>query len=309
MKTLHEAFLDFDKAITLTPARKDKIINSRNAVREKIRSYFKNDLEQNQPKFCWQGSFSMNLALNPLPDNEVDFDDGVYLTNIDTEDMSSWPTPKQAHDYILDAMADHTADGCENKTSCVRVIYRNFYHMDLPVYIMHNEHAHLANIKTNEWTISDSKDFRDWFYNNRKSEQTSRIIRYLKAWRDYLNLDIPSIELTILGTENFIEADEDSIAFEKTVRQIYNTLSICRSVFKPVQPNENLWEELSETQKDKRINDFKKLLDTITTANSTSPHRGSIILRNYLGDRFSEVPEEKQDIREFSVGASPWQIA
>lgn len=119
---LNSEFQSFNGAIKLTQSRKDKILNSRNAIREKIRSYFKNELHINQPKFLRQGSFAINTALNPLPDDEVDIDVGLYLKHIDENNKATWPTPKEAHQRVMDALCNHTQDGCEDKTSCVRVI-------------------------------------------------------------------------------------------------------------------------------------------------------------------------------------------
>ena len=44
---LHTEFQTFNEAIKLTQNRKERILSSRNAVREKIRSYFKNELHHN----------------------------------------------------------------------------------------------------------------------------------------------------------------------------------------------------------------------------------------------------------------------
>ena len=71
-------FLDFNDSITLSISKKDNLKNSRDALRTKIKYYFKEN-DKNQPKFCWQGSFSMKTTINPYYDSEYDIDDGVYL--------------------------------------------------------------------------------------------------------------------------------------------------------------------------------------------------------------------------------------
>lgn len=299
---LHSEFQSFNEAIKLTQSRKDKILNSRNAVREKIRNYFTNELQINQPQFMRQGSFAINTALNPLTDDEVDIDDGLYLKHIDENREETWPTPKEAHQLVIDALCNHTQDGCEDKTSCVRVVYRNFYHVDIPVYIMQGNHAKLANIKTNKWETSDSKDFSDWFYSNRKSEQTNRIIRYLKAWRDYNNIDFSSIELTILVTENHIENDDDGISLKSTVDNIYSHLNIFRRIDKPVAPYENL---LDKKNIDSLIRSIKQLKDDLNTAyNSSSKNRATTILREQFGDRFPIAGDS--NTQEYKWSPKPW---
>lgn len=302
---LHTEFQTFNEAIKLTQNRKERILSSRNAVREKIRNHFKNELQINQPKFMRQGSFAINTALNPLADNEVDIDDGLYLKHIDENNKATWPTPKEAHQLVIDALCNHTQDGCEDKTSCVRVVYRNFYHVDIPIYIMQDNHAKLANTKTNTWETSDSRDFSDWFYRNRKTEQTNRIIRYLKAWRDCNNIDFSSIELTILATENHIENDDDGMALKSTVDNIYSHLVMCGKIDKPVAPYENL---LEGKNIDSLIKSIKRLKDDLNTVynSCTSKNRATTILREQFGDRFPLVEDCKDNTREYNWSPKPW---
>jgi hypothetical protein len=111
MANMNKVFLDFDEEIKLTQSRRNKIITSRDAVRDKIRKHFLENLRINQPKFMVQGSFTIYTALNPIDDNEVDTDDGVYLQRL--SDDNTWPTPQEAHQLILDALQGHTQDGTE----------------------------------------------------------------------------------------------------------------------------------------------------------------------------------------------------
>ena len=303
---MNTAFFDFDGKIKLTKSRKDTILTSRDAVREKIRSYFSKELDLKQPKFKMQGSFTINTALNPIGNNEVDIDDGVYLQHITEND--TWPTPQEAHQLILDALKGHTQDGCEDKPSCVRVIYRNFYHLDLPVYIINNDCANLAQVKFNKWQHSDSKEFRDWFYKNRTDEQASRIVRYLKAWRDNRNFKFASIELTILAIENFsFQGDRDDLALLNTLDKINIKLQ-SRQIKKPVSPFENLWDDISEGEKDKRIRQLNDLTADVKNAiDSKSEHRSSLMLREQFGERFPLLEDEnKTIIQTYSHGAKPW---
>ncbi|GHV11100.1 hypothetical protein FACS189491_01740 [Spirochaetia bacterium] len=149
--------------------------------------------------------------------------------------------------------------------------------------------------KDNEWQHSDSKDFRDWFYNNRKDEQTSRIVRYLKAWRDKRLFGYSSIELTILGVENFYGYDNrDDLSLLYTLQNIKNALQ-SKIVRKPVAPNENLWEELPDKEKDKRIQQIETLYSDVKSAiDNASLQRASTILIEQFGDRFPLLEDEKR---------------
>lgn len=308
--TLHEAFIKFNDSISISNAKKDSIIRSRNAVRDKIRNFFKDELHENIPKFQSQGSFVINTALNPLPDNEVDIDDGLYLNNIDSNNNSTWMTPKEIHSIIMNALEGHTQDGCEDKTSCVRVVYKKNYHIDIPIYIMKDGHALLANKKTNEWVASDSKDFKDWFYKNRKNDQTSRLVRYLKAWRDFQNFDFSSIELTILVINHHKKDANDALALKNTLDSIISSLNFSRKIKKPVSPFEDLWEELSDIEKHSRMDKLQSLRDDLSKAiNSPTVHRASIILQEIFGDRFPLVEDNSStNIKSYSIGAKPWGL-
>lgn len=306
--SLHTSFIDFCSKITISDSKKDSIIKSRNAIKNVIRNYFKNELKINQPKFRIQGSFSINTALQPIDDNEVDIDDGLYLEHINPSDTDTWPTPKEIHKTLMDALDGQTKDGCEDKTSCVRVVYRNDYHVDIPVYIMKNSHALLANKKANEWQTSDSKDFKDWFFENRKNEQTTRIVKYLKAWRDYKNINMASIELTILAVKHHVKDDDDAISLQKTVDAIYSELNFFRYIKKPVAPYENLWEDKDDI--DSVLKKIKQFKDDLNSAVSNdSEHRASVILREQFGDRFPLIKEinNSDSLRNYETGPKPWK--
>ena len=311
MANLHQAFIDFNEKIKLTEAKKNDIRQRRDVVRDKIRSFFKDTLKYNQPKFQSQGSFTINTALNPINGNEVDIDDGIYLQHV-SQDENEWPSPREVHKFIVKALGDHTKDGCESKTSCVRLTYANDFHIDFPIYIMKNGHARLANTKTNTWIKSDSKDFKDWFYNNRKNEQTNRIIRYLKAWRDFTKTDFTSIELTILVVNNFYGDDRDDAALYQTLKKCVTFLNTNRGIKKPVSPYEDLWENYSESKKNTLIQKLSDLMNDIATAiNNQSDNRASIIMREQFGDRFPKLNDKTTTpitIKEFSIGAKPWQL-
>ena len=239
MLDFQSEFKDFDEKIKLTKSRKNSMRTSRNAIKQKICSYHKNTIEVSMPKFKTQGSFILNTALNPVNDNEeVDMDYGVYL-NDQPEDVKKWITPKNAHKRIMDALAGHTQNECISKTCCVRVRYHNFYHLDLPIYIMKEEKAYLAQAKDNKWINSDAKEFRKWFYENRDDLLLSKIVRFIKAWRDFTKSKLRSIELTILAVNCFNNSRErEDLVLYDTLVNICNELEVTRKIEKPVAPFE-----------------------------------------------------------------------
>ena len=305
---LDSAFKKFDDNITLSQSKRSSIITSRNAIRDKIKGFFKAKKEK-VPSFYIQGSFATHTALAPLSNEEVDIDDGLYLNNIETDDMKKWPTPKDAHKEIVDALKGHTQDGCEDKTSCVRVIYKNNYHVDIPVYIMKDGHAYLANAKSNEWVLSDSKDFKDWYADKIKtdSEQARRITRYIKAWRDFRKVKMASIEIAILVAEHFVKGDSDLESLKSTLKEMYLDVFENQSIYKPVSPCENLWDGKSLNEIATVTDELRDFLNDVEDAYKVVDAEASSILRENFGDRFPQIEEKRDSVTStYSVGPKPW---
>jgi hypothetical protein len=133
----------------------------------------------------------------------------------------------------MEAAENHTEQQPKDKDPCVRVHFKDGYHVDLVIYYKKEfEHPHLAH-KRDGWIVSDPKEFMDWF--NRQADpdgQLKRIVRYFKAWRDHLRGDMPSgLILTILATTNITFDDRDDIAFLETMKRIHNSLNSSASSF------------------------------------------------------------------------------
>ncbi len=86
----------------------------------------------------------------------------------------------------------------------------------------------------------------EWFKGEvrTKGEQVKRLVRYLKAWKDYKEGDIklPSgMVLTILVTNYFVGEypEEDDAALVATAKAIHTALSESFSVKRPVHPRKN----------------------------------------------------------------------
>ena len=103
MANLHRSFIDFNDTIALSQSHKKTLRTSRNAVRERIRKYFREEEKGYTPKFHGQGSFMMNAIIEPL-DGEFDIDDGIYL-QVDSEPSEAIST---LHRWIYDAVDGQT---------------------------------------------------------------------------------------------------------------------------------------------------------------------------------------------------------
>lgn len=248
MADSHSLFQDFSRAIALGSNRKKELRRSRDAVRKKIRKYFKEKHSEFSPKFHGQGSFMMNTIIEPL-DKEFDIDDGIYFQ------VEAEPNQKVStfHRWVCEAVDGHTNQDSIDKQTCVRVIYANSYHIDLPIYyIVEGQAPRLAH-KGEDWIESDPREFLRWF-NNQIDEagQLKRIVRYLKAWSDYRKGDLPSgLIFSILAVDNISFDERDDVAFYETLANIKNSLDSEFSCYRPTVPeDEDLLENYSKTNKD-----------------------------------------------------------
>ena len=107
MAELSKEFNNFHDRIVLGNGQKESLRKSRNAIRDRIRKYFKEIIKITSPRFYMQGSFAMGTTVIPL-DGEFDIDDGVYLQHLDESDNSNWPVPDTVHQWIVKATGGHT---------------------------------------------------------------------------------------------------------------------------------------------------------------------------------------------------------
>lgn len=264
MSDCHREFQDFYKKIKLSPPKRESLKTARNAIRDRIRKYFRENLKARVPNFHGQGSYAMHTIVNPI-NGEYDIDDGVYLNNLD-EDRSKWPTAETVHRWIYNAVEGHTSQKPINKRACVRVVYAGHYHVDLPIYGIYNGLPYLAEKGKTEWTLSDPKALTDWFVDQvkNKGEQLKRVVMYLKAWADNksgLGKLPPSLVLTVLAAENYVSSDRDDKAFTETVRKIKNRILISPIIVNPVNTSELLSDKLTQSQ----MNNFRERLSTLLT--------------------------------------------
>lgn len=306
MARLHKEYISFDKdKIKLTDKRRKSLIKSRNALRDKIEKYFKEEKKnQLQPIFIPQGSFNMGTVVNPIPKydddgNKIlkyDLDDGVYF--VEKEDEDNRQTIDTWHNWVFNAVEDHTDTPPIRKTTCVRVVFSDGHHIDLPIYYDENGEIELAH-KSKGWLESNPDEFSEWF-EKKENLQLKRIVRYLKAWKNYretknTNLKFPSgFALTILATNNYVEDDFDDVSFRETIKAIQSKLQSKFECLRPTTPkNEDLFEDYSETRENDFMNAIDKLINACNKANEEDNFKkASEHLQKHFGDRFPTGKDE-----------------
>ena len=204
MADCSKQFKEFLNKIELSDSQIENLRTNREGLRSDIRKYFKeNGLVQ--PDFCWQGSFSMGTIIKD-PNNEYDFDDGVYLNHL-PDSKEDWPTTERIHELIVNAVDGHTSKKIENKKKCIRVPYSDNHHVDLAIYGQYDNQYYLAVKGETQWEENNAKTFKEWFDSKKSIYGTDfvNVICTLKKWakiQDYKN--ISGFYITILVGNNFV---------------------------------------------------------------------------------------------------------
>lgn len=304
MANLHNEFQTFHERVALSQGKKELLTTSRDAVRDRIRKHFREQLKLKVPEFRSQGSFEMDTTVNPL-DGEFDVDDGVYLQHLDESDSSAWPTPENVHKWLVDATDGHTNEKPIDKRTCVRVRYAGKYHVDLPSYGKLNGENLLAEKGEKGWHRSDPTGLTKWFNDlaQQRGDQLCRIVRFVKAWADHQSTKrgkMPSsLILTVLASQNFRSHETDDASMANTVRAISDSVRLGFCLYNPVDGTEELTARLSEEEKKRfqeAIGDLAN--DASKAVNNGSQQEASKLWRTQLGDRFPLVQEEDEDAKQ-----------
>lgn len=295
MANLHSEFITFHDRVALTSGKEESLRTARNAIRERIQKYFRENLKVTLPKFLGQGSYAMGTTVNQL-DGEFDIDDGVYLQHLDENDDREWPTPDTIHRWLVKATDGHTNEKPLDKRACVRVRYVGQYHVDLPSYGKLNGEYLLAEKGVKGWHRSDPLALTVWFREQVKAQgdQLRRIVRYLKAWADFQSGrrgKMPSgLILTVLAAQNFRSDSRDDVSLAYTAAAISNAVYPIFCVYNPVDFTEELTARLTDEQKAR----FQDVVSDLAIRGAKAidvddRKESSKLWRSQLGDRFPNI--------------------
>lgn len=303
MANCHKNFLtaknSYHFKVDLDDGKKASLRTSRKELRKHMKAKFE---EKGRPliKFQIQGSFGMDTAVNPL-DGDYDIDDGLYFK----PQLEERPTPETVHSWVVEAAESYrTVDPPIDKTRCVRVPFKDGYHVDLPIYDLVDDGNNSVSpdlaVKGDGWIYSDPKKITDWF-DNRVSDtnpQLRRLVRYFKAWADYqtrnTNPKMPSgLVLTVLCAEEYQYDDRDDVGFYETANAILERIHKDESIPNPKDKNEDFRDRITDPQ----FENFKTRLDNLvryaeTALNHDSAEEAAKNWIKVLGDRFPVIKDD-----------------
>lgn len=284
MGNSHKQFLQFERAISLSPAKKKKLIASRIALENRIRDHFKSHAKFLTPKFYIQGSYKMGTMV-VKKNGTYDVDLGIYF--LEKPKIESLSLQKNVHN----AVNGRTIGGVEHREKCIRVIYQGDYDIDLPVYYKtpQDKHPFLATKKG--WLQSDPKELCDWFEKRKdKNGQLIRLVKYFKAWAYQRNRKMPNgISFTVWVANNYKPNSRDDKAFFETAKAIESTFGggfSNTTVMNPATPQDNLL-KLDFDQRSKFKEVFRQMLKEAEQAIRTNSNQKALnIWKQLFRDKF-----------------------
>ena len=301
MSNCHNLFKEFDRELTIIPSKKDKMMTSRDNLRERIKNYFKEKHPGYIPKFYIQGSYKLGTTIR-TKDDKCDLDDGVYF-----RENPDGVSGKTLQDWIVYAVNGTTDATPLHKRKCIRVDYKAGYNIDIPVMLFNKDtdmHPRLA-VKDSDFKQKDKKEFVD-YYKKRKTEQMNRMVKYLKAWCDNRRENMPSgIAMTVLVLKYFNPNDRDDIALKFLLIEIERALKNDFKCVLPTTPKDNLFDGYSESrEKDFKDNLSKFIADARSAISETNQLKASKLWKKHLGDRFPLGNDEDEDNNNLNSIAS-----
>lgn len=292
MADTHDLFKAFhDNQLVIPASKHRRLMESKDAVRKTIEKYVADRTSAKKPKFFIQGSYKMETMVRTR-DNTCDLDDGIHFKEV--LDV----TPATAQSWILKAVENQTDTPPMHKAMCVRVIYKDDYHIDLPVYCIDEKGRTLLAVKNGEWEDNDPRGFVKWFQDQiDEARQLRRLVRYLKAWCDHKTMSgtkMPAgVAMTVLAANHVRFNDRDDVALLNTLIAIRAQLEAGFTCRMPVCPYDDLLADYSNTRRDHFLDNLDRIIkDGETATESKSRIEASKKWRKHFGHRFPVAEDD-----------------
>jgi hypothetical protein len=287
MANCQHLFEEFQDEISLNQSKKNKMIISKDALRSRIRSYFKEHHPEYIPKFYIQGSYKMGSLIR-TEDDICDLDDGVYFfrePDVTATTLQSW---------VWDAVYGYTSTDPEHRKKCIRKIFSGDYEIDYPVYYKIDDQDYQLAVKNTGWEDSDPKAMVNWFNKQKDSDGILvSIIKDLKTWCDYKTNKMPSgLAMTILASNakaKIVLNERQDITLRDILKEIRKALNIKFKCIVPATPYDDLFENYDQTRKDNFLSNLDNFIEDADKALlEENELKASRLWRKHLGNRFPE---------------------
>lgn len=300
MSNNHTQFEGYLSKIALEGEDLTKLRTSRNANRDRITNHWQKVLNRTVPDFEEQGSFAMGLIIRPI-EGDYDLDDGMYLKCIGS-DPANWPATTTVQGWIVKAVEGATRDDPKCMKRCVRIPYKDGYHIDIPSYGIDQTgktRVFKKNQDPKDFDESNPVDLVSWFEGRKALFATlPDVIRFFKGWRDFKGgalLKLKSVAVTILISEKIVSNARYDLAVRDTALACEAYLRGGGDICKPVAPGDDLTSHWTSQDRADISDAFKSLAEQAQKAIDAEKIReGALIWQGQFGTRFP-VPEDENE--------------
>lgn len=270
----------------------------------------KEHLEKNKRPQCQpflQGSYKMKVGICAVPGMEFDIDVGLRFS---FDELAH--TAAEVRGWVFKAVDGHT-ETVEQRPSCIRVTYKDGYHVDLVAYAWWDDLAgieqHRLAHEYNGWRTADPpklvehvqdarKPFLDFTDSATGTDQFRRVVRYLKRWNDYAipreSKDKPSgIALVLLAEHHLAgpsltwDGNADDLGALERISSAATSIFGRIAVAKPTPEYEDIFGHISEEGMTDLKARFGVLLAALQAARQDSSSKNACErLKDVFGDDF-----------------------
>lgn len=264
----------YDQNVTLNSSQQSEMRKRRDANRERLKKGLKKNDEPAANSYQAQGSYAMHTMVQD-ENNDYDIDDGVVFIKEDL--VGSQGADKAALDarkMVCAALDDGSfTEPPTVLKNCVRVMYQQGYHVDVPVYRQLEDGS--LELASSDWKGSSPSEVTEW-YNKAVCDQSSdesngrqlrRITKHIKAYKNSRSSWKPKMAsgfaISVLVVECYVSDDRDDVSLYKTMEAIHNRLKLDLEVSHPVR-SEKLTKSSDDAQTKFLREKLSEALDHLT---------------------------------------------
>jgi len=241
--------------VTLSNAQQGDMRKRRDAGRTRLKNGL-DTAEKPKPKeIRSQGSYQMRTMVQDN-DNDYDIDDGAYFRSEDlTDDVGEPLAPEAARQRVCNALKwdGRFKQEATVKRNCVRQVYAEGYHIDVPVYrivkvtnLFGKDEERFELASGDEWVESDARAVTRWFNGlvgelNAGEADGSQMRRVTKLSKKFArrakwkSKTTSGIAITKLVVDHFVSrAERDDVSLRETWKKIHSKLLWSTEIKHPV---------------------------------------------------------------------------
>jgi hypothetical protein len=232
--------------VTINSKQRSEMRERRDANRDRLKKGLRKNNDLTPYSHQAQGSYAMHTMVQSV-DNDYDIDDGViFLKNDLTGRQGADKSALDSRKMVCSALDDESfSTPPQVLKNCVRVLYKQGYHVDVPVYRQLEDGT--LELASSDWKGSSPSAVTDWFNdavcekspdgnNGRQLRRIARLIKGYKNSRQSWKARMASgFAISALVVECYISDDRDDVALYKTMKSIHNRLKCSLEVKHPVR--------------------------------------------------------------------------